>query len=490
MRPLALLAVTMLAVLPSSGSVIYKTSSLGNSHVSPASSVPSNVKAMAVNRSGFVAVQTDWEEGGKEASILYGGHVLRTPAGHGWGAGYRTGIGAAINSELAFFAQSQGNDDHTLAIVRPDKKWPAFEPATKTNYHDWGVYVLRLDGTPLGGGEGLEGAFFPLNRAAESIGGVKTGIDARIESLAADETHLWVATQGQIRKYAIDSIRAFAVTNEIPAPVRSWPAKGVTGMAVDREGVGLWVVQNGVVNKYAEGVLTETITDVRQPIAISTGVDGRLFVATGTQVFDVYPGPPSRIFSVTGTSLFSGPVPGAAGGARFAGIVGVGSDRSGRLYVAENRSRLDTRVSQFRKGIELWSVQSIGSINIAEPDPSDGTSWYSVTNRMTFDAASGGSHAQSGKISARSSCRSNAGLRPAIHGLAVASDLVYDRLLCKASLDPSVQSFDRWGSRDPLLRHRSNGLRQQRSGGEAGQPETRGAIHLEGSGRRRRLRFR
>jgi hypothetical protein len=141
------------------------------------------------------------------------------------------------------------------------------------------------------------------------------------------------------------------------------------------------------------GVPLERITVVSQPAVIAFNRLGHLLVASAAtnQVFEVCLGPPPAIFSVTGTSVFSGSVPGATGGARFAGIVGVGSDRFGQLYVAENRSRLDARVSYFQDGIEVWSVQSIGSINIAEPDPRDGDagSWYSVTNRMTFDAASG-----------------------------------------------------------------------------------------------------
>jgi hypothetical protein len=169
--------------------------------------------------------------GVKEASIIHEGHVLRTPAGHGWGAGYRAGVGAAINRDLAFFAQSQGNDDNTLATKQPGRKWPPFDPAAKTNYHDWGVYALHLDGTPLGGGEGLDGAFFPLVRVPESIEGVKTGIDARIQSLTADESYLYAAIQGEIRKYG--SLRYAPSLPRIRFSAPLMAGRWRNGMAVD-----------------------------------------------------------------------------------------------------------------------------------------------------------------------------------------------------------------------------------------------------------------
>lgn len=372
---------------------------IGNSISNLTTHVQSNINALASTPNGTLIGDTPWEEGGAEATIYNAGTVVGTAVGtHGWGA--FGGAAAAANNTYFYVAltltnggngQDSGYNMHDPSALG---QYPPYDPATATSDQWWGVerYTLAGQPAPYAGGLGqtLQQAFTPVTTLADYVGGVKTNADGSIAGMAASNTVLYTTTP------ATNLVQSFdALTMQ---PLAQWHVENPGAITVDPTTGNVWVVQGApgrrMLTAYSAtgapcGV--QIITD-GNPVSLSFAFQGtHLYVADGTAntIDDLTIAANLPVQShVIGTALLN--YNGTEAPLRFLGIKAIAVDANNNLYVAENRTGLDTKISGYSAaGTLLWSLESTGSINIGSPDPQNTSTWYGLTNRMTYDYTTG-----------------------------------------------------------------------------------------------------
>ncbi len=151
------------------------------------------------------------------------------------------------------------------------------------------------------------------------------------------------------------------------AYLRSFTVPGAGRMAADGGG-RLWIRTGRQVRAYstAGADLGLAVTDTVDPTAVAVSPQGELLVGDDGRdrqqvyVYDLRPAP-VRVDTVgVAGGMFAGPVPGAAGPLRFNGIVGVGKDTAGRLFVMQDHPSSEslgtgTNIDVYRRTGATWT---------------------------------------------------------------------------------------------------------------------------------------
>lgn len=325
----------MYAVCAQAAHLDYTTSWIGNTFgYGDGKWVQLNVEAISVAPDGTVFTNAPWDESGSEVAAYRNGDKLAV-AGftHGWGA--HGGDAVASNSTYLYAGMSIDTEDGVLVGSDYPPRGQAWFGITRRQVSN------IAKGVPFASGIGnsansSKNSFVRLNA-------VRDGTDASVRGLAATETELFVANTYADRIEVLDAnsmrrMRSFAV----PSPGR---------IAIDADG-SLWVIQGlrgdagrSVAHYSPQGALLGAALALPAqavPVDVAIAPDGRLLVA------DNGPSQQILVFSkpATGTAQLSGTIgtragifhetAGVPGVMRFNGITGIGFDRAGNLYVAQN----------------------------------------------------------------------------------------------------------------------------------------------------------
>jgi hypothetical protein len=359
----------------------YTVSWLGNTFAEPNKWVQMDAAAMFVASDGTVYLNVFWEEGGRNVGIYKDGQCIGN-AGHTHGWGYEGGEAVTANDKHLFIAQHVNNEGGGL---KSPKTWP---PKGK----GWtGVSRRFLNGNraPFEGGKGgdgdtLEGCFLPLNEFDEKAPVAITGMAATNERLCIADA------SGKIR---IFDPRTMTKTGEFNAR-----RAGPIAFAPDGS---LWVVQGGegaasakIMHYSARGeLLPQTVSGITAPTALACNAKGQLLVADNgrDQQVKLFDAPTSRQVATFGVKagVFSG-VKGQIGPQRFNGLVGVGSDAVGNIYVAckgrpdGNGSGLVLQ-SYKMDGTLNWELLGLEFVDNGDVDPAADTNVYTKEEHFVMD---------------------------------------------------------------------------------------------------------
>lgn len=380
----------------------YKTTWIGNTFgFGDGKWVQLDVEAIAVGQDGTVYANSPWDESGSEISAYKAGNkIAYAGQTHGWG---NTGGDAiAVNGSYLYGAASIGNERGKLVGSGYPPNGSAWFGITRRNIAN------ITQGAPFASGVGN------LNNSAKNsfltLNVVPTGTDAGVRGLAATSTELYVANT-----YA-NQIQVFDANTM--APLRSWSAPSPGRILIDTDG-SLWVIQNlasasgrTIAHYSAKGaVLPGTVTLPRGAIAvdITLSPSGQLFIADGgpSQQILVYSRDAAgTVTPVTGIGARSGifaPTVGVPGNWRFNGMTGIGFDKSGNLYVAQNgagprpfgsgytgEGTVIESYNWYSKALN-WRVQGLLFVDGAAIDPASPTDVFSGSKhfKMNYSASAG-----------------------------------------------------------------------------------------------------
>ena len=382
---LVVLNVLLLAETPCSNptSLEVETSWIGNTFGGARDKwVGMDARGMYVTPDGTVYTNAFWEEGGKEAGIYKNGDVLgQLEATHGWG---RMG-GYAVTANSKYVYATMRQDDE----VSPEAGYP---PKGTTWY---GVRRYNRDGTsaPFATGDGYDSSMLIV----ESL----THGTADVRGVAADEDRLYVSDDynGEIKVYDAETM----------VPIAGWPVNRPRQLAVDDDG-SLWVVQGAgetgasrILHYSRDGTrLHQRITDVSKPAALALDGEGRLLVADNgpeqrVKIYDVLEEGAPKVVGYLGKrgGLFGG-TPGKVEPLKFNGLIGVGGDAEGNLYVGYNGVGPNRDPEKTGTGLVLqsysadqaleWELLGLQFVDNADADPaSDGRDVYTKDEHFEMD---------------------------------------------------------------------------------------------------------
>ncbi|HEY3323220.1 MAG TPA: hypothetical protein VGP72_22390 [Planctomycetota bacterium] len=383
---ICLASIAFAAEAPSEPPLTHTVSWLGNTFAEPDKWVQMDAAAMFVAPDGTVYLNVFWEEGGRNVGIYKDGQCIGN-AGHTHGWGYEGGEAVTANDKYLFIAQHVGNEGGGL---KSPNSWP---PKGK----GWTGISRRLrDGKPApfdggkgGDGDTLKGCFLPVNEFDEKAAVPITG-------LAASNDKLYVAdASGKIKIFDPNTM---VKTGEFDAP----RAKQI---ALTSDG-SLWALQVGVgsgpslppapqVGHYSTKgePLPQTILGAVVPRALASDAKGHILVADDwlDQQVKVFDPVSCKQVGTLGVKhgIFSG-VKGQVGPGRLNGLVGVGSDAAGNIYVA-CKGRSDGNgsglVLQSYKpdGTLNWELLGLEFVDNADVDPAADTNVYTKEEHFAMD---------------------------------------------------------------------------------------------------------
>ena len=359
----------------------YTVSWLGNTFAEPNKWVQMDTAAMFVANDGTVYLNVCWEEGGRNVGIYKDGQCIGNARHtHGWG--YEGGEAVTANDEYLFIAQHVSNEGGGL---KSPKTWP---PKGK----GWtGVSRRRRDGTPApfeagkgGDGDTLKGCFLPIHEFDEKAPLAITGMAATNERLCVAD--------------ASGKIRVFDPNTMTKTAEFEVPRAGQITFAPDGS---LWVIQGGkgptaakIAHYSASGErLPQAISGVAVPTVLACHAKAHLLVADNgpdqqVKVFDSATCRQVAALGVKGGIFFARK--GQVGPQRFNGLIGVGSDAAGNIYVA-CRGRPDGNgsglVLQSYKtdGALLWELLGLEFVDNADVDPAADTNVYTKEEHFVMD---------------------------------------------------------------------------------------------------------
>lgn len=344
------------------------------------------------------------------------------------------------NAAPAAVYLSQRETDYTPYVV--DDLKPATAYLLRCHFAEYkedkpGRRLLNIGchgGPSARGVDVVQAAGGPFKAAVVDLAGARTDAEGRLrfvfERVAGGNGHIVVCG---FEVFEEEGARAFALNcggppiegfeGECPELVdRAFVVKRPGPMTFDKRG-DLWIIQRG--NDHPGAALTAAypaavrcytpdgtftgreITDVINPAAIGYDVaHDRLLVGENGPDLNVrvYAGLDSRpvlaqTFGVKG-GIYAGDHPGrvndpsAGGGARFAGIAGVGVDDQGTLYVGGGFQGTDLRAFEaddtgsWRYAEAAWQLNSLMFCNTYDVDPdSDGRDIYGTFNHVALDLA-------------------------------------------------------------------------------------------------------
>lgn len=361
----------------------YTVSWIGNTFAEPNKWVQMDAAAMYVAPDGTVYLNVFWEEGGRNVGIYKDGQCAGN-AGHTHGWGYEGGEAVTANDRYLFIAQHVNNEGGGL---KSPNTWP---PKGK----GWtGVSRRFRDGKPApfaggkgGDGDTLKGCFLPINEFDEKQ-------PVPITGLAATDEKLFVADASN--KLKVYDVSTMTKTGE-------WDVRGPQQMALRRDG-SLWIIQP------AEGNATHTIARYSQEgkklpqeigsvgavTALAFDNKGQLLVADDgpdqqVKVFCNLDGTPTQTGTLGIKGGTFGGAKGQVGPQRFNGLMGVGGDMNGNVYVAcrgrpgGNGSGLVLQ-SYDLAGKLNWELLGLEFVDNADVDPAADTNVYTQDEHFVLD---------------------------------------------------------------------------------------------------------
>ena len=352
-----------------SAATTYTTSWIGNTFGGDNKWVQIRVSGMYVTPDGTVYTNSGWDEAGREAGIYKNGDVIgKAEDLHGWG---RLG-GAAVVAEQKYIyvAMQQSHVGNQPA----DQGYPP----DKINWNCVRRYEINGKPAPFPGGRGWDKSMLIVSDKNEVTG------------LAILGNELFVSQKGgnKVSVYNKDTLK----------PLRNFAVPSPGQLTADRKGT-LWVIQNpdggksGKVLHYSSNgkQLPEAIGVVK-PSAVALDNQGRLLVADNgsRQQILIYniANKPAQVgtFGEKG-GVYAG-VKGEIKDLKFYGINGIGCDRNGNIYVANdgfNGSGVDLRKFAATGKLE-WQLLGLHFIDNADVDPAtDGASVFTKQERFAMD---------------------------------------------------------------------------------------------------------
>jgi hypothetical protein len=370
----------------------YETSWVGNTYgFGDGRWMQLDIEGMYVQPDGLVLTNTPWDESGAEvASYKNGLPVALGKTTHGWGNG--GGDAITSNSKYVFSAAQIANESGGLKGHDYPKKGSSWYGVTRRQAGDFS----QAAGFEGGFGNGVN----QLDHAFLLVDEVSDKDDGSVRGLAASATELYVSDRIKNRIEVFDA--------ESMKLLRWWPAVQPAQLALDADG-SLWAIV-GQAPKLAHFSPTgHALNDIPRvgngvvPTALSIDPAHRLLVTDNgvAQQVLIYTRKGSswqlETFGARGGIYSGGPaMQGKAGPARFNGLVGVGADRAGNLYVASNGNGPRPPGNPgFRTGTELDLYSPAGKrlallasylfVDTVSLDPSDPTSAYSGVQHFHLD---------------------------------------------------------------------------------------------------------
>ncbi|MEM7726750.1 MAG: hypothetical protein AAF208_10310 [Cyanobacteria bacterium P01_A01_bin.45] len=356
----------------------YVTSWIGNSFGGGDKWVQIQISGMYVAPDGSIYTNSPWDEATREAGIYKNGDVIgKAEDLHGWGR--LGGIAVTADTKYIYVAMQQS----------PGGKPGEDYPPKGTNWYCVRRYELSGKQAPFPGGRGWDKSMLIVSQKSQVTG------------LATIGDELYVSDSGDnlVRVYDTTSMeqkRSFAVEN--PGKIATHQPEKET----DKQ-ASLWIIQNSssntasgkgkVVHYSKEGKqLPQIISDVENPSAIAIDNRHRLMVADNGKrqqilIYDLKNQPKLvKTLGVRG-GIYAG-VPGEVKADKFAGISGVGMDKAGNIYVANdgfNRSGVDLRQIS-ADGKLQHQLLGLQFLDNADADPvNDAADVYTKNERFRMD---------------------------------------------------------------------------------------------------------
>jgi len=322
--------------------------------------VQQNVRGIAVRPDGTIFATSVYDEGGREVGVYRDGRVVGQLAEtHGFG---RTG-GSAIALE--------GQD--VLVAVAQTGEFTSAAPVGKQAY---GVRVF--DGTSY--------------RPKAVLGG--SGADRSTRFLSTTSPVTGIATTNNLWYVALARQNVIRVLNRSDGSLsRELHVPDPQNLVVDGRG-GLWVASGNAVLYLTPGGAEGVRIPVLQPSALALGQAGALLIATDgpsqqVLVYDVTDGHTRRLQAIGVDGGMRSAPAGRAGPLRFDGIVGVGIDAPGAVYVAAGLGGTGTDLRKVvRDGIrwrQEWQLLALAFVDGADLDPQDPTLVYTARDKYRLD---------------------------------------------------------------------------------------------------------
>jgi len=364
----------------------YTVSWLGNTFAEPHKWVQMDAAAMFVAPDGTVYLNVFWEEGGRNAGIYKDGQCVGN-AGHTHGWGYEGGEAVTANDKYLFIAQHVNNEGGGL---KAPNTWP---PKGK----GWTGVSRRLrDGKPApfeggkgGDGDTLKGCFLVVNEFDEKA-------PIRITGMAATEEDLGIAdTSGVIRIFDPGTMTEKDKWKEPGVLQMTLPPDGQVFSVIQKRYAAkpAWVAHYGLAFTTYATLAPAIIRDVAVPTALAYQKEDRLLVADDgpdQQVKIFHPWACKQVGTLGQKGgIFSG-VKGQVGPQRFNGLVGVGADSAGNIYVGcrgrpgGNGSGLV--LQSYKPGGALnWELLGLEFVDNADVDPGADTNVYTKEEHFVMD---------------------------------------------------------------------------------------------------------
>ncbi|MBD2250492.1 SMP-30/gluconolactonase/LRE family protein [Nostoc parmelioides] len=344
-----------------SNKAAYKTSWIGNTFGGK-KWVQIQMEGIYVTPNGTVYVNSHWDEAGREVGIYKDGDVIgKADDLHGWG---RLG-GKAItaNQKYLYVAMQQSHEG------KPEDDYPP----KGTTWYNVRRYDLSGKPAPFAGGRGWDKSMVIVNSKSEV-----TGLATKDKELYVSDT-----ASDRLRVYNTDTMQE----------LRSFSVPDPGAIAIDQQN-NLWVVQKKKIVRYSpQGKqLAQQITDVANPSAIAFDPQGRLLVADNGKrqqvlIYNIA-NKPKQVGTLGDKGGIYGGTSGEVKDSKLYGITGIGTDKSGNIYVSNhgfNSTGADLR--KFSSSGKLqWRLLGLQFIDNADADPdSDGRDVFTKNEHFVMD---------------------------------------------------------------------------------------------------------
>ena len=321
--------------------------------------VQHDVYDTAVSSNGTVFAAAPWEEGTAEVGVYRDGKVVgRLADTHGWG---RSG-GKAVAVDSAHVYQAMEQSAQSGIDYPASGTWYGFRRYSQ---------------------QSLKDVALPANGRSRNNSMRVVSTSAPVTALAATSSEVYAAVAGE------NKVRVYSTTDF--REVRSFDAPAVTKLALDPSG-DLWAISAGQVRRYSPtGQQRSSITGIESPSAITVERAGRLLIATDgprqqVLIYDVTSTP--REIGTIGVQggMFAAPR-GTAGPGRFNGIVGLGVDASGNVYIANGLGGDGSDIRKLSAGTyqQQWQLLGLAFVDNADVDPTNPNVVYTSRDRFELD---------------------------------------------------------------------------------------------------------
>lgn len=314
----------------------YTTSWIGNDGGWQATHIPHDMLNLFVSPNGTVASVCEWDEGGSNVAVFKDGELISVPEGSGTGGWGRFSMASVVlDSNYVYQLLSQNGCDGANNELNQNGL-PQFPPCNQNQ--EWKVvrryHISTGLAAPFAEGYGYQGDMLLVGRGSKRL---LTGL-----AITDDELFVCITDTAQLN----DSIKVY---NKARLKlVRQFEiAKGGGQMAADNQG-GLWMVCGQQMKRFSQqdGKILQSFMLPKDVVAASVSFDpyqNRLLIPNCGKDLNIliY----TNIFSaptLTATfgekgGIFSKDnyhLQGQVGPLRFCGPRGVGVDRQGNIYIA------------------------------------------------------------------------------------------------------------------------------------------------------------